>query len=62
MTKVKTIEFWLVALPLLMVMSVIFAGFDQVAGAAGPIPYLAVAWLILAVYWIVRELFRRIAS
>jgi hypothetical protein len=62
MTKVKTVEFWLIAIPALMVAAVIVAGFDQVAGAAGPIPYLAVAWLILAVYWICRELFRRIAS
>jgi hypothetical protein len=62
MTKVKTVEFWLIAIPALMVAAVIVAGFDQVAGAAGPIPYLAVTWLILAVYWIGRELFRRIAS
>jgi hypothetical protein len=62
MTKVKSVEFWLIALPALMVAALLVAGFEQVAGAAGPIPYLAVAWLVLAVYWIGRELFRRIAS
>ena len=62
MPKVKKIEFWLVALLVLIVVAVVAAGFDQVAIAGGVIPALAVAWLVLAIFWMVREIFRRIAD
>ncbi len=62
MPKVKTIEFWLVALPLLIVVAGIIAGFDQVTTAGGVIIPMAVAWLILAIFWMGREIFRRISD
>jgi hypothetical protein len=58
MTRVKKIEFWLFALPALLVGSAWLASFDRVTFARHFIPIFAVAWMILAIAWMFRELVR----
>ncbi|MGO8955680.1 MAG: hypothetical protein ACLPWS_12405 [Rhodomicrobium sp.] len=60
MRKVKTIEFWLVALPVLFLLSGLAAGFDQEAVAKILLPVVAVVWMLLAIVWMFREIVRKI--
>ncbi len=62
MTNYKTLEFWLVMLPLIGIAGVLIGGFDQVTDAAYISIPLAAIWAVLAVFWMARELYRRIAS
>jgi hypothetical protein len=59
MTKVKTVEFWLFALPVLFALAVWAAGFDQDTSAKYLIIAVAGVWLLLAIYWMLREMMRR---
>jgi hypothetical protein len=60
MTKVKTLEFWLFALPVLLVLAGWAAGFDHDENAKYLIIAFAGVWLMLAIYWMLRELVRRL--
>jgi len=60
MTKVKTLEFWLVMLPLLFIGAGLAAGFDNEALAKYLLPVFAAAWMLLALFWMGREIVRRI--
>jgi hypothetical protein len=56
MTKVKTVEFWLFALPVLLALAWA-AGFDR-----DYLPAFLGVWLLLAVFWMCRELVRKFFS
>ncbi|MGO9172888.1 MAG: hypothetical protein ACLP7P_13130 [Rhodomicrobium sp.] len=60
MTKVKMIEFWLVALPVLFVLAGWAAGFEQEAVAKYLLPLFAAVWMLLAIVWMFREIVRKI--
>jgi hypothetical protein len=60
MTKVKTLEFWLVFLPVLFVLAGWAAGFEQNIVAKWFIPVFAAVWMLLAIAWIFRELMRKL--
>jgi len=60
MTKVKTIEFWLVALPVLFVLAGWAAGFEQETVAKYLLPLFAAVWMLLAIVWMFREIVRKI--
>ncbi len=62
MTKVKTIEFWLVVLPVVFILAVLAAGFDKITSMDGLLPWLAMTWAVLATFWMLRELFRRLGG
>jgi hypothetical protein len=62
MTKVKTIEFWLFALPVLFFLAIWAAGFDHDAFAKPLIIAFAGVWMLLAIFWMLRELVRRFFS
>jgi hypothetical protein len=62
MTRVKTIEFWLFALPVIFVAVALFGGFDRVSFARPFIAAVAVTWMLLAIAWMFRELLRWIRS
>jgi hypothetical protein len=62
MTKVKTIEFWLFALPALFVLVGLLVGFDRILFARTFVINISVAWMILAIAWMFRELWRRIRN
>ena len=56
MSKILAVEFWLFAIPAVAVIAAVFAG----AGIIGrAIPYLAAVWLILAIAWMFKVIFRR---
>jgi hypothetical protein len=56
MTKVKTVEFWLFAIP-------VFVALAWVAGFTHELlPAVLGVWLLLAIFWMLRELVRRIFS
>ncbi len=59
MPKVRSIEFWLVALPVLFVLSGWAAGFQHNIVAKYFIPVFAAVWMILAVAWMLREIIRK---
>ena len=58
MTRAKTIEFWLFALPILIAIAAILAGFDGIRFARHAIPGLAVVWMLLAIAFMFRALLR----
>jgi len=58
MTKAKTIEFWLFALPILIVIAAVLAGFDGIRFVRDFIPGLAVAWMLLAIAFMFRAFLR----
>jgi hypothetical protein len=60
MTKIKTVEFWLFALPVLFFAAGWAAGFDHDAFAKYLIPAFAGVWMLLAIFWMLRELLRRL--
>jgi hypothetical protein len=60
MSKALTIEFWLFAIPGFVVVAAWFAGADRIAFAGRVIPYLAVIWLVLAIAWMLKVIFRRV--
>jgi hypothetical protein len=62
MTKVKTVEFWLFALPALAILAGWAGAFEQETLAKYYILSFLILWLILAVYWMFRELVRRFRS
>ena len=62
MTKAKSIEFWLIALPVLFILAGWAAGFEQNIVAKWFIPVFAAVWMLLAVAWILRELVRKMRS
>ncbi len=62
MTKAKSIEFWLIALPVLFILAGWAAGFEQNIVAKWFIPVFAAVWMLLAVAWIFRELVRKMRS
>jgi hypothetical protein len=53
MTKVKTVEFWLLAIPALLVLAWV-ADVNR-----EPLPVFLGVWVLLAIYWMFRELMRR---
>ena len=60
MSKALTLEFWLFAIPALVVIAALFAGADRIAFAGRIIPYLAVVWMVLAIAWMFKTIFRRV--
>jgi hypothetical protein len=60
MPKIWTIEFWLVALPILFVLAGWAAGFQHSIVARYFIPIFAGAWMVLAFAWMLREAVRRL--
>ena len=62
MKRVKTLEFWLVALPALVVIAAWVAGFDGIKWARHLIPVFAIAWTAFALTWMFREFIRWIRS
>jgi hypothetical protein len=62
MPKVRSLEFWLIALPLLFVLSGFLAGFDHVVVAKYFLPLCAATWMLLAIAWMFREFVRRIRN
>jgi len=60
MTKVKTLEFWLFALPVLFGLAVWAGAAEQDLVAKYLVPICLGAWAILAVLWMLREIVRKI--
>jgi hypothetical protein len=56
MTKVKTVEFWLFAIPVLVALAWA-AGFTHEL-----LPVVLGVWLVLAIFWMLREMVRRFRS
>jgi hypothetical protein len=62
MTKVKSVEFWLFALPVLFGLAAWTAVFDHDALVNYFTPAFLGVWLLLAVFWMFREMVRRFRS
>ncbi len=60
MKRVKTLEFWLVALLALIVLAGWFDAFKDIKWLGYLIPYFAGVWAVLALTWMFREIIRRI--
>jgi hypothetical protein len=58
MPKVKTLEFWLFALPALIVFAAWLASFDRITIVRYTIPAIAAVWMVLAIAWMGREFVR----
>lgn len=58
MKKVKTLEFWLVALIVLLVVVTWLTGFENFKLGKNLIVPIIVVWTVLAVLWIFREIVR----
>lgn len=61
MPKIRSIEFWLFALPVVAI-AVWAAGIEQEIIRQYLIPVLLVTWMVLAIAWMLREVFRRICD
>ncbi|MFZ1109396.1 MAG: hypothetical protein WAN43_13765 [Rhodomicrobium sp.] len=59
MRIIKTIAFWLFALAGSIVVAVVLAVGERSSLAGKAIPYLAVAWMILAIVWMLKTLVQR---
>lgn len=59
MRLLKSIEFWLFALAGGIVLAVVFAVGERSSFAGRTIPYLAVAWMVLAIVWMFKAMFSR---
>ncbi len=60
MWRFLRLEFWLFALPVLVAVAAVLAGPERITYAGRVIPYLAVLWMILAVAWMLKTIFRRV--
>jgi hypothetical protein len=61
MPKIKSIEFWLFALPALFVVGLLI-GLDRTSIARPLTLVFGVAWVIIAIAWMLREFVRWIRS
>ncbi len=59
MPKVRSIEFWLVALPVLVILAAWGAGFKHEFVMGYFIPVFAAVWMVLAIAWLLREFVRK---
>jgi hypothetical protein len=59
MTRIKTVEFWLFALPILPVLAWA-VGFHHDTFSEYLFPAFLGVWLLLAIFWMLRELVRRL--
>jgi hypothetical protein len=62
MTKIKTVEFWLFAIPVLFALAAWAAVIDHDAFVNYFTPVFLGVWLLLAIFWMFRELGRRFFS
>jgi len=60
MSRFLRLEFWLFAIPGLVVIAALLAGADRITYAGRVIPYLAIVWMILAVAWMFKMIVRRV--
>ncbi len=60
MSKFLRLEFWLFAIPGVVVVAALLAGADRIALAGKVIPYLAVLWMVLAIAWMFKTILRRV--
>ena len=60
MSRLLRLEFWLFAIPGLVVIAALLAGPERIAFAGRVIPYLAVVWMVLAIAWMFRVILRRV--
>ncbi len=60
MSRFLRLEFWLFALPALVAVAAVLAGADRISLAGRVIPYLAVVWMVLAIAWMFKVIFRRV--
>ncbi len=60
MSRFLRLEFWLFAIPSLVVVAALLAGADQISLAGRVIPYLAVVWMVLAIAWMLKTIVRRV--
>jgi hypothetical protein len=60
MRIVKRIEFWLFALAGSILVAVVLAVGERSSMAGRAIPYLAVAWMILAIVWMLKTIVQRV--
>lgn len=58
--KVRSIEFWLFALPALMIFTAWLSSYERIGVTRYLIPGIAVVWSVLAVIWMLREIVRQI--
>jgi drug/metabolite transporter superfamily protein YnfA len=59
MSKLLRLELWLFAIPVLVAVAAVLAGADRISLAGRVIPYLAGVWMILAIAWMLKTIFRR---
>jgi hypothetical protein len=57
MKRIKTVEFWLIALPVLFIVAVWAAGLER-----DFIPFFLGIWIVLAIFWMLREFVRKLRS
>jgi hypothetical protein len=62
MSRFLRLEFWLFAIPALVAVAAVLAGADRIAFAGRVIPYLAVVWMVLAIAWMFKVIFRRVRN
>ncbi len=60
MSRFLRLEFWLFAIPALVAVAAVLAGADRISLAGQVIPYLAVVWMVLAIAWMFKMIFRRV--
>jgi hypothetical protein len=60
MSRFLRLEFWLFAIPCLVVIAALLAGADRITYAGRVIPYLAVIWMVLAIAWMFKMIVRRV--
>ena len=60
MSRFLRLEFWLFAIPALVVVAAVLAGADRISLAGRVIPYLAVVWMVLAIAWMFKMILRRV--
>ncbi|HZV20341.1 MAG TPA: hypothetical protein VE986_02225 [Hyphomicrobiales bacterium] len=60
MPRFLSLEFWLIALLVLLIFVTWLWRFGHIDFAIHFIPIVAVAWTVLAILWLIRGMFRRI--
>ncbi len=60
MSRFLRLEFWLFAIPSIVVVVAFLAGAERISFAGRVIPYLAVVWMVLAIAWMFKVIVRRV--